>query len=117
MKKLTLLFAILLITTLNVVGQRTVKTYQQAYVLNTETAKRIATEVQLSHKSSTIQIFLIDYPVLDEISDFDPKKRYSLINDDLIVDYIEDDKFITFNLINKKVYKVKKKKRTDQIIN
>jgi hypothetical protein len=112
MKKLLFLASLLLLSAGAVKAQRTTKTYQPVYLINTESATRIAVEQQLKKKTFSIEMFLIDYPVLDSIKDYNPKAKYSLINDALIraVAPSANGKWTYYYLKNDQIYKVKKKK-------
>lgn len=115
MKNLILLVSLMLyITVAN--AQRTSKTYQPVYLINTDGATRIAVEQQLKKKTFSIEMFLVDYPVLDSIKNFDPKAKYSLINDALIsaVATSSNGKSTIYYLKNNQIYKVKNKKRINR---
>lgn len=115
MKNLILLVSLVLsITVAN--AQRTTKTYQPVYLINTDGATRIAVEQQLKKKTFSIEMFLVDYPVLDSIKNYDPKAKYSLINDNLIsaVATSSDNKWTLYYLKNNQIYKVKNKKRINR---
>ena len=105
---------VLSITAVN--AQRTTKTYQPVYLINTDGATRIAKEQQLNKKTFLIEVFLIDYPVLDSIKNYDPKAKYSLINDNLIsaVAPSMNGKWTFYYLKNNQIYKVKNKKRINR---
>lgn len=113
MKKILFLVFTLTLIIGKIYAQRTVKTYQPAYVINSETAKRIASEQQLNKKSVEIQLLLIDYPILEKIEEYNRRQKYSLINDSLILTVMDSDdgKYTLFYLKNNEIYKVKNKKR------
>ena len=73
-------------------------------------------EQQLKKKTFSIQIFLADYPVLDSLKDFDPKAKYSIINDALIqaVAPSANGKWTFYYLKNDQIYKVKNKQRIEK---
>jgi hypothetical protein len=113
MKKLFNLCGILFFLNLPIYAQKTVKVYEPVYLLNTETARRVAMEQQLKQKSVPVQILLIDYPILDSLKNYNPKEKYSLINDKLISAIATTEKYTLYYLKNDQIYKVKKKKRTN----
>lgn len=89
-------------------GQKTEKSYYPAYVANTKTLERIAKESQLRTKDFDVEIFILDYPVLDDLNQFFKKKKYSMINESLVKDIEETSKYKIFIFTNGKRYKVKK---------
>jgi hypothetical protein len=105
----------LVLTTVTTNAQKTVKSYQSAYLINRESAVRIAKEQQLNKKTVAVQVFLIEYPVLDSIKNYNPREKYSLINSDLISAVVtsDDNRGITFFLKNGEVYRVKKKRQVN----
>jgi hypothetical protein len=107
----------LMLTSISVNAQRTIKRYQPVYLINTESATRIALEQQLNKKTFSIELFLIDYPVLDSLKNYDPKVKYSIINDALIsaVTPSANGKWTYYYLKNNIIYKVKNKKRVKGI--
>lgn len=118
MKKLLFLVFMLVLTSVTTNAQKTVKSYQSAYLINRESAERIAKEQQLNKKTIAVQMFLIEYPVLDSLKNFNPKEKYSLINNALISAVVtsDDNKAVTFFLKNGEVYKVKKKHQVKKYI-
>lgn len=108
----------LVLTTVATYAQKTIKMYQPAYLINRESAERIAKEQQLNKKTLSIQVFMLDYPVLDSIETFKRKEKYSLINSMLIssVEVSKNNKFTTFLLINGVKYKVKKKHQVNRML-
>lgn len=118
MKKLLFIISMLLLVDFTVSAQKKIKTYQPVYIINSETAKRVALEQQLNIKTSVVQVFLIEYPVLEDLKNFDSKKKYGLINDALIdvVAPSNNKKWTLYYLKNNKVYKVKNKRRTARLL-
>jgi hypothetical protein len=116
MKKLLFMVAMLVLTTVATYAQKTIKMYQPAYLINRESAERIAKEQQLNKKTVSVQVFMLDYPVLDSIENFNKKDKYSLINSALITSVIESNKTTTFILTNGVAYKVKKKNQINRIL-
>lgn len=118
MKKLLFLVFMLLLANFTASAQRTTKTYQSVYIINSETAQRIALEQQLNKKTFSVQAFLAEYPVLDDLKDFNPKEKYGLINDALIsaVASSANGKWTFYYLKNNQIYKVKKKRTTNRTL-
>lgn len=116
MKKYTLLSLFILSIMSVSYCQKTVKTYDPAYVINTKTLERIALESQLNQQSFEVQVFIMDYPILDDLTTYSKHQKYSMINTKLIKLVIDGKKIQTFYLTNGKKYRVKKSKRINRQI-
>jgi len=98
-------------------AQKTQKSYYPAYLINTNTVERVATEQQLKTKSIAVQTLLLDYPVLEDLSTFSSKEKYGVINASLVTSIDDDNpKYKIFHLTNGQEYKVKKSKQSNQSI-
>lgn len=117
MKKQLILLCFLIFGTLVLRAQTKISTYQKAYLLNKEAAVKVAKEQQMKQKNINIEIFLAEYPVLEDMNDFNKRHKYSLINDQLIEAVVVPDhgKYILFLLKNNIKYKVKKKKQVTKV--
>lgn len=84
--------------------------YQQAY-LNcsaSEMRKLVADHASIS-PTKKVSDFFVKYPILDSMSKFKKKTKYSMINSALLADDSEftDDNMIIFTFKNGKKYKIK----------